>query len=210
MILTKGEVNSISVFDKKYEIITNARYWINKTIELENSRDEKEQLSIMFDCIIDRPYFLQSDKLYKKRLLRKIIQFYYCDYESPNDYKENKKQMNKLYNFCIDGGRIFSAFYKTYHIDIESMLDTLHWWKFMAMFNDLSESSIFKSVYMYYRSYDKANAEYQKMSSEQKSKIDRQIKRVLLTEHNSISNFYADANKKSKLDIKRESAFIDK
>ncbi len=66
MILTKGEVSSISVFDKKYEIITNARYWINKTIELENSTDEQQQLSLMFDCIVDRQYFLQSDKLYKR------------------------------------------------------------------------------------------------------------------------------------------------
>lgn len=67
---------------------------------------------------------------------------------------------------------IFTAFYRTYKIDIEEELDTLHWWKFMAMFNDLDEKSKLVGVYMYYRGLDiNESSIYKHASEKEKQKI---------------------------------------
>ena len=64
------------------------------------------------------------------------------------------KKCNEIYDFEKDEHLIFSAFYRTYKIDIEQELDYLHWWKFKAMFNDLDSESKFVGTYMYYRGLD--------------------------------------------------------
>jgi len=178
MILTIGEIDTLGVFDRQYKIITNARYWINKTIEIENIEDETNKFYTLFECVKKCEVSIEPIE-YQKRLLMKILDFYHCIYEKCNDYKDNTKQINKLYDFNTDGGRIFSAFYKTYGIDIESMLDSIHWWKFMSMFNDLSDNTILKGVHMHYRSYDKSTKEYMEMKPENKSRVDKMINRVL-------------------------------
>ncbi len=183
MLLTNGEVNTIEVFDRQFCIITNARHWINKTIALEQTKNANARVDIIFDCLAnkkDRLEVYRLEPLYIKRLFNKILDFYHCEYEKCNDYKPNSSNQNKLYDFVIDSGRIFSAFYKTYSIDIEAMLDTIHWWKFMAMFNELSSDTIFKGTYMHFRSYDKNSSEYRKATYEHKKVIDDFIARCIL------------------------------
>ncbi len=173
MLLTVGEIEVLNVYNTEYEIITNARFWINQSIKLNNAKDNQSQAFLLLDCVKDKNAIIPE---HVARLLTKINSFYACEYETINSYKPTKKQNNKLYDFDIDGGRIFSAFYKTYGVDIESMLDTLHWWKFIAMFNDLSSESNFKGYYMHYRGYDKSLHEYSKAKAEHKTKINEQIK----------------------------------
>ncbi len=175
MLLTNGEVNTIEVFDRQFEIITNARHWIQKTIALEQIENSNASVDIMFDCLAnkkDRLEVYRLEPIYIKRLFNKILDFYHCSYEKCNDYKPNSPSENKLYDFAIDSGRIFSAFYKTYHIDIEQLLDEIHWWKFIAMFNDLSSDTIFKGTYMHFRGYDRNTSEYRKATHEHKKAID--------------------------------------
>ncbi len=183
MLLTNGEVNTIEVFDKQFPIITNARHWINKTVMLEQTKNSNARVDIILNCLAnkkDRLEVYTLEPVYIKRLFNKILDFYHCEYETCNDYKPAVKNTNKLYDFVIDSGRIFSAFYKTYGIDIEEKLDTIHWWKFMAMFNDLSSETIFKGTYMHFRGYDRNSSEYRKAKVEHKKIIDDFIARCVL------------------------------
>ncbi len=183
MLLTNGEVDIIEVFDKQFPIITNARHWINKSLLLERTEDTSSKASIIFDCLKDKTDRLEVytlEPVYIKRLFNKILDFYHCKYETCNDYNPSSKDTNKLYDFVIDSGRIFSAFYKTYGVDIEAMLDTIHWWKFMAMFNDLSSESIFKNTYIHFRSYNRNSTEYKKATHEHKVMIDDFISRCII------------------------------
>ncbi len=185
MLLTNGQVDTIEVFDRQFRIITNARHWINKSILLDKVQNANAKVSIIFDCLSDQKDRLEVyhlEPLYIKRLFNKILDFYHCSYEKCNDYKPRNNNSNKLYDFSIDSGRIFSAFYKTYHIDIEAMLDDIHWWKFMAMFNDLSNETIFKGTYMHFRGYDRNSNEYRKFSAEHKKDIEDFISRCELVD----------------------------
>lgn len=47
----------------------------------------------------------------------------------------------RLYSFSRDGGLIYSAFRYQYGIDLQQ--DELHWWAFLALFQDLSADSRF-------------------------------------------------------------------
>jgi len=47
----------------------------------------------------------------------------------------------RLYSFSTDAGYIYAAFRQTHGIDLER--ETLHWWKFLALFMDLGSETSF-------------------------------------------------------------------
>lgn len=51
----------------------------------------------------------------------------------------------RLYSFSKDAGLIFSAFHQTHGIDLQAV-ETLHWWKFLALFMDLGSETNFCSL----------------------------------------------------------------
>lgn len=46
-----------------------------------------------------------------------------------------------LYSFRKDGGMIYSAFQRTYGIDLQTA--DLHWWRFVSLFMDLDDTAFF-------------------------------------------------------------------
>lgn len=58
----------------------------------------------------------------------------------PDDEPEESTPL-RLYSFDRDGGLIYSAFRHQYGIDLQK--DELHWWAFLALFQDLSADSRF-------------------------------------------------------------------
>lgn len=50
----------------------------------------------------------------------------------------------RLYSFQKDGALIYSAFYQQYGIDLNR--DDLHWWAFLALFNDLDPECRFYRI----------------------------------------------------------------
>lgn len=211
MLLLKGCVDTLYAYDRSYKIVTNARYWLGIGEQFNSNDNESDKVMLLFDCLVDTDITREPED-YQIRLLERIKWFYSSEYEVCNNFATgtqtrkgaNRTNSNIAYSFEIDGGRIFSAFYKTYHIDIEKELDTLHWWKFMAMFNDLSIDSNFKGFFTHYRNYDKNSSEYRESKPETKRIIDEQINRVLITSN----NFEVREQAKSKLDILREKAKV--
>ncbi|MCQ5130294.1 bacteriophage Gp15 family protein [Butyricicoccus faecihominis] len=60
----------------------------------------------------------------------------------------------RLYSFAHDADYIWSAYYQSYGVDLES-INHLHWWKFCYMFTDLSEESFFqRMIYLRRRKRD--------------------------------------------------------
>lgn len=179
MFLLKGEIDTLYAYDRAYKIITNARHWIALSENLETANGTDRAL-LLLNSTQDVD-IMKEPREYQSRLLERIVWFYTCEYDKCNNYKvKRKRNDNILYRFDIDSGRIFSAFYKTYGIDIEKELDTMHWWKFMALFNDLESESNFKGIYMYYRGYDRFSKEYTDAIPEMKTQIDKQIRSVLI------------------------------
>jgi hypothetical protein len=60
--------------------------------------------------------------------------------ESEGDDVDSEPAL-RVYSFSQDAGFIFAAFRQTHGIDLEA--ETLHWWKFLALFSDLGAETTF-------------------------------------------------------------------
>lgn len=145
--------NALQVYDRIFEIETNARLWINISIDIE--KHNYQDINFLFKALKNKEDV--KDK-YINKLTDRLLWFLNCG-KTVKELKEDSEKISKndnakLYDFEKDEHLIFSAFYRTYKIDIEQELDYLHWWKFKAMFNDLDSESKFVGTYMYYRGLD--------------------------------------------------------
>jgi len=83
-----------------------------------------------------------------------ILWFYKCGKEdNPQRQKINaKKGKTRVYSFEYDDDYIYAAFMTQYGIDLQD-IDYMHWWKFRAMFNSLTNQNEFVKI-MEYRSIE--------------------------------------------------------
>lgn len=189
MLLNKCP-NAIQVHDEIFDIETNARLWLNISLQLSklNTNDINYNFKII-DILLSSVKNKQAIKeQYNKKLIEKL--FWFLNLGKTNEElkeeadKSTRESSEKLYSFEKDETLIFSAFYRTYKIDIENELDTLHWWKFMAMFNDLDENTKFVSVYMYYRGMDTSESIIYKNASDKEKQRILEMKRYVSLGYN--------------------------
>lgn len=83
-----------------------------------------------------------------------LLWFYSCGKSKDASQKKirSKRSYEQIYSFEYDDDYIFSAFMNQYGIDLQE-IEYLHWWKFRAMFNSLTEDNQFVKI-MQYRSMD--------------------------------------------------------
>lgn len=184
MLLNKCP-NAIQVYDEIFDIETNARLWLNISLQLSklNTSDTNYGFKVV-DILLSSVKNTQSIKeQYNKKLIDKL--YWFLNLGKTNEElkeeadKSTRGSGEKLYSFEKDETLIFSAFYRTYKIDIEKELETLHWWKFMAMFNDLDEHTKFVSVYMYYRGMDTSESVIYKNANEKEKQRILEMKRFV-------------------------------
>ena len=65
--------------------------------------------------------------------------------EDQKDQEEQDGSQKNLFSYEIDYPFILSGFLRDYGIDLETV-DYLHWWKFCAMFSDLSPDTTFENM----------------------------------------------------------------
>lgn len=189
MLLAKCP-NAIQVHDRVFEIDTSARLWLNISIEL--SKLDKSDIYLGYKVIDILFQAVKDKKLLKEEYNKKLVERLYWFLNLGKTTQELKDEAEKstveteekLYSFEKDETLIFSAFYKTYHIDIEQEIDNLHWWKFMAMFSDLDEKSKFVNVYMYYRGLNIDDSVIYKNASEREKQKILEMKRFVSLGYN--------------------------
>lgn len=190
MLLNKCP-NAIQIYDKIFDIETNARVWLNISIQLSKVNNAYQVIDILFSAIKNKK---DINEEYNNKLLEKLYWFLNCGKTNNEIKAESEKATRgsgsneKLYSFEKDDTLIFSAFYRTYKIDIEAELDTLHWWKFMAMFNDLDEKSKLVGVYMYYRGLDINESSIYKHASEREKQKILEMKNFVSLESKNIGS----------------------
>ncbi|SHI42579.1 bacteriophage Gp15 family protein [Parasporobacterium paucivorans] len=86
-----------------------------------------------------------------------LLWFYRCGNEAENSAdKPTKKTVRRCYDFEQDAAFFYAAFLTQYGIDLNQIPgNDLHWWKFKAMFDGLSEEHKLCKI-MGYRSIDTA------------------------------------------------------
>lgn len=83
-----------------------------------------------------------------------MLWFYGCGREKGGKKSEakGKKSHERIYSFDYDDDYIFAAFLSQYGIDLQD-IEYLHWWKFRALFNSLTDDNQIVKI-MQYRSMD--------------------------------------------------------
>lgn len=122
------------------------------------------RISILFELLMQdntvskKEKILQSLQLYYPDLdkikdfdkaIQDMLWFYRCGKELA-DSKENNivERNNQIYSYEFDDDKIYSAFMEQYNIDLQD-IKYLHWWKFKALFNALSENTQFVKIMGY-------------------------------------------------------------
>lgn len=84
--------------------------------------------------------------------IEQMLWFYKCGKELANSNKKNTNhnRYNQIYSYEFDDTYIYSAFLQQYHIDLQEV-EYMHWWKFKALFDGLSEETEIVKI-MGYRS----------------------------------------------------------
>lgn len=84
-----------------------------------------------------------------KKALEEIVWFYKCgDQIEAKNSKEKEGKKKQIYSYEFDAEYIYSAFMQQYKIDLNS-IKYLHWWKFKALFINLSEDVLFSKIMKY-------------------------------------------------------------
>jgi len=121
--------------------------------------------SVMFEMLMFDDEIGDTDKLKKALKLYygdhipkdinqatdKIMWFYRCGKEETQKTRRRKRSgsSERYYDFDHDDAYIYSAFLQQFGVDLQD--EDLHWWKFKAMFQSLSEETEFVKI-MGYRS----------------------------------------------------------
>lgn len=89
-----------------------------------------------------------------EKALNALIDFYLCGEEIKSTKKVGKQKINQKsnYSFEQDATYIYAAFFSQYGIDLNS-IESLHWWKFSALFRSLGDDQKISQI-MYYRDVD--------------------------------------------------------
>lgn len=121
--------------------------------------------SVMFEMLMFDDEVSDTDKLQKalklyygnripkniEQAVDKLMWFYRCGKEEPQKPKRRKRSrsVDRYYDFDYDAAYIYTAFLQQFGVDLQD--EQLHWWKFKAMFQSLSDTTEFVKI-MGYRS----------------------------------------------------------
>ncbi|NFO30422.1 hypothetical protein FDB41_06670 [Clostridium botulinum] len=145
----------VIINNKKYEIRSDFRTSILFSKLIENELNEDTIIEIL------KLYYPKFNELDEKDInvaFDNILWFYRC---GENEELENNKKSNsnnsKIFDYEKDANYIYSAFLSQYNIDLQE-IKYLHWWKFKALFDSLSDDNKIVEI-MRYRAIDLSKIE---------------------------------------------------
>ncbi len=105
------------------------------------------------ECAVDL-YFEKAPKNFEEAI-SKVVWFYKCGKENEEGGNgKNEVKQKQIFSFEHDAQYIYSAFMSQYGIDLQDV--NMHWWKFKALFDGLSDTTEFVKI-MGYRSVNLAS-----------------------------------------------------
>lgn len=135
--------DTVLIDEIEYEIYTDFR--ISMLFELlmqDESLLDNEKIDIALNLYYpDIPHDLT-------KAVDKMLWFYRCGIESQEKEEKNNsnnKKADGIYSFEHDDEYIYAAFLDQYNIDLQD-IDSLHWWKFRALFKSLKDDNLISKV----------------------------------------------------------------
>lgn len=97
-------------------------------------------------------YFWKEPPKTFEEAVNGLLWFYRCGEEIDEDSESGDEDGLRAYDFDEDSGYIYAAFMQQYGIDLQD-IQSMHWWKFRALFNSLNENTRIVKI-MQYRTAD--------------------------------------------------------
>lgn len=146
-ILSSSLPTSVMINGVEYPIRSNFRTMI-KFEELMQDPDVTDQDKVWLALRLFYPEIPDD----MDQAVEQLLWFYRCD-KRDNLYakkvkKRKAKKVNRIYDFELDDDYIYAAFMAQYHLDLHKVR-YLHWWKFRAMFNSLSDDMQISKIMEY-------------------------------------------------------------
>lgn len=142
-ILTETLPDFIVVKGQKCQIKTDFKVWLEFSHIFSDEQITPEKIIRIFTLMFFElpPNMLEA--------MNGLVSFFSHSQETKgtSSRKENKKETKKYYDFEYDADLIFSGFYQQYKIDLTE--SNMHWWKFKALLNGLSDETQFMKVVQY-------------------------------------------------------------
>ena len=156
-ILYEDLPTAVSVHGETYEVLTDFRDWIRFSDLVSDSQiDDSEKIGIMSE------WYVCGCPGAAKDMIDGLIKFFSSDGEDSDQEDteagetdspaEEAKSMRQLYSYSEDAAYIICGFLECYGIDLLE-IPYMHWWKFKALLNAMSEETEFKKR-IQYRSID--------------------------------------------------------
>lgn len=144
-LLTKALPDRVYVGGLKYKINTDYRYVLMfEKLMRDNKTTDREKTYTIMQLFYDDQYIVDLNDA-----IEQILWFHRCGKEIIKKDEDNDKNIDIIYDFEEDADYIYSGFLECYGIDLTEI--KMHWWKFKALFNGLSEETMMKKI-MHYRS----------------------------------------------------------
>lgn len=138
MGLTDAFPGRVKIGGKLYEINTDFRVCLRIMQAFEDARllwFEKQAVmcGLLFPIVPDD----------FEAACKAAVRFLDCE-KPPTEYTGNR-----VYSFTRDADYIYSAFLQTFGVDLKDPQTHMHWWKFCAMFGDLSPDTTFENMRLF-------------------------------------------------------------
>lgn len=147
-----------------YTINTDFRQGIKFELLMQDNKiDNKEKIILALNL------FYADITDYQQQL--EDIVWFYSKGKNIEKQQETKINSKQIFSYEYDSDYIFSAFLEQYNIDLNN-INYLHWWKFRALFNGLSEKTKLMEI-MSYRAIDLS-----KISDEKERKRYAKLKEI--------------------------------
>lgn len=145
-LLTKTLPSTVDVGGFSIPIETDWRTWV-KVWEVRESRKEGwKRAFVILSLVFTDPNALQVASENVDEALEKAIAFLdrtLGDSTPPRPPTKREKQLagKRLFDWEWDSARIAADFTREYGIDLTDPYTKMHWWRFMSLFNGLSDTS---------------------------------------------------------------------
>ncbi len=137
----------IDVNGVKIRVNTDFRVWVAfEQLMTGKTIDTQAFLSFLERAIPDKKLTGTFQEMFVA-----LMVFFSCDECSPKTTASKGGKAKRVVDFTVDAPYIYAAFLAQYSIDLTK--DTLHWWKFRALFDGLWETHRISQI-MGYRSAD--------------------------------------------------------
>lgn len=156
-LLTDRLPDTVEICGEAVPIRSDFRTWIQfERLWLDSNISNRQKLSKSLQLVFpDRQKLQFSDP---QAIVDRMIWFYRCGDRQLNTYQrrsaqkrssESYKHTERPYDYDYDDRLIVAAFMQQYGIDLTSL--SIHWWRFRALLEGLTESTLFVQA-MGYRS----------------------------------------------------------